>query len=799
MTVRFPRLLTRTTGATLLASLVTFAGASLAGAQRSTGTVRGVVTNAETHSPIMGARVAILNPERVAISDGRGAFTLRDVPAGTYSVFTTAVARKPDSSSVTVSGGAAATLNVALKEGSLLLSSVVVSATRTPIEANKVTSTVNVLTPEHVRQSPARESQDLLREVSAVELPRTSSLVGGTAQIVSIRGVDEGRTAVLADGIPINDAWGEWIDWGRIPKAMLDRVEVVEGGTSHLYGNGAMGGAISFFTRPLAPGAMDLQVDGGSRGSKHAFVGGGVPLLGALTANVSGDYQEKGGYVLTQSPIAGSLDTTASQIFQRNAYARLNYAPSSNWSAFLGGHLFGDSRNPGTPLSYANRDQRDLNAGFNYGSYSSGMLGVRAWDGRQIESQRSTAFRSAATRAQEDSSLTAVIPSHDWGASAVWTRTGLLGLESFSLGGDFRHYQGDFNEVDFNTAGCATNTAATCHTLARNVSSGGAQSLSGVFAQAILAPFTPLRIELSARGDRWDNTDGHSLSTAPGAATSAVSYGDSSKSAFSPRVGIRYNLVSNLSFHAAYYRAFRAPNLAELYRKQVSPTSITVPNPFLKAENAEGREAGFDFQPIDWLQVKGTWYVADYNNFNVPTNLTATSVPPRPSECGTVATCRTRLNVNKSRSEGGEAYVALHPIPQLFLSGSVNYDDDRQQSGLPATATDNTKPHINRVPSPKQTIRGTWSSAMLGDWTAIWRHEGHTTTLQGVWLDPYTVVDANVQREIVAGLRGFLSVENIGDTQYQVNLSGAGTTASPLIVSRGLPRTVRVGVEAYRF
>ena len=128
-----------------------------------------------------------------------------------------------------------------------------------------------MLTPEQVRQSPARESQDLLREIPAVELPRTSSLVGGTAQIVSIRGVDEGRTAVLFDGIPINDAWGEWIDWGRVPKAMLDRVEVVEGGTSSLYGNGAMGGVISFFSRPLSPGAMQMQVDGGSRDARHGY------------------------------------------------------------------------------------------------------------------------------------------------------------------------------------------------------------------------------------------------------------------------------------------------------------------------------------------------------------------------------------------------------------------------------------------------------------------------------------------------------------------------------------------------
>ena len=85
---------------------------------------------------------------------------------------------------------------------------------------------------------------------------------------------------------------------------------------------------------------------------------------------------------------------------------------------------------------------------------------------------------------------------------------------------------------------------------------------------------------------------------------------------------------------------------------------------------------------------------------------------------------------------------------------------------------------------------------MLGDWTAIWRHEGHTTTLQGVWLEPFTVVDANVQREFVPGMRGFVSVENLTDKEYQINLSAAGAAG---IASIGMPRTVRVGVEAYRF
>jgi iron complex outermembrane receptor protein len=239
---------------------------------------------------------------------------------------------------------------------------------------------VNVLGAEQIETSPARESQDLLREMPGVELPRTSSLVGGTAQIVSIRGVDEGRTVVLFDGIPVTDAWGEWVDWGRVPKGMLDRVEVVEGGTSSLYGMGGIGGMISFFSRPLAPGAVNMTVEGGSRDTRHAFFSAGLPVFGALTANVSGDYQEGGGYILLDPAKRGAIDN-ASQIIQRNGYLRLNYAPSAKWSAFATGHLFGDNRNTGTFLSYQTRDQSNVDFGFDHQSVVGGSLAIRAWDG----------------------------------------------------------------------------------------------------------------------------------------------------------------------------------------------------------------------------------------------------------------------------------------------------------------------------------------------------------------------------------------------------------------------------------
>ncbi|HEV7705521.1 MAG TPA: TonB-dependent receptor [Gemmatimonadaceae bacterium] len=766
-----------------LGSLVLFAlvASSLSAYAQTRGSVRGVVTAENTSVPIVGARVSVETPRRVGVTDERGVYVLRDLPVGSYSVTATANGRQPVRSDVTITSGETTKLDISMPRGPILLSSVIVSATRTPTNASNVASTVNVLGPVEVATSPARESQDMLREIPGVELPRTSSLVGGTAQIVSIRGVDEGRTAVLFDGIPVNDAWGEWIDWGRVPKGMIDHVEVIEGGTSNLYGNGAMGGVISFFSRPVPPMTGRLLVEGGSRDTRHIGVSAGIPIVNSLTASFDGDFQNGGGYNMFSPSERGRVDEV-SGIKQRNGYLRLNYTPQSNFSAFLTGHLFADDRDIGTPLGDQSRYERDLQLGADYGNLGGGTLTLRGWGGMQSELQRSSTVRANSTtcddpssdpRQCEDSSIVARIPSHDWGASAIWTRQAVLHLESISFGGDFRRMSGNYDETDFNTS-CP---GANCGNVSRTIESGGDQTLSGVFAQAIASPIDKLRVELSARVDHWSNDNGHSIDAINGDTT----FANRSKNAFSPRLGARYQIIKGLAIRGALYEAFRAPNLAELYRKQISGTSITIPNPDLSPEHAFGREIGADWQPAEWIQLKGTWYVADYKDFNVPVQISAG--PPA---------IRQRLNVSKSRSKGGEAYLALHPIQQMLVSGSVNYDQDRIVSGPAGTVVGAP---VNRVPSPRQTIRASYLSPKFGDYTAIWRHEGHTTTLQGIDLAPFSVLDLNAQRLVVPGVRAIVSLENVTDKQYQVNIAGAGASE---LISYGLPRTFRLGIEVFR-
>jgi iron complex outermembrane receptor protein len=304
--------------------------------------------------------------------------------------------------------------------------------------------------------------------------------------------------------------------------------------------------------------------------------------------------------------------------------------------------------------------------------------------------------------------------------------------------------------------------------------------LSGAYLQAIASPLTPVRVEMTARVDRWGNNDGQSVDAVNG----TVNYANKTATAFDPRIGIRYEVIPELSFHVAGYKAFRAPNLAELYRKTINAAAsqILLPNPDLSPESALGREIGFDFQPGTMLQVKGTYYVADYHDFNSQVTTQTTPI-----------TIRQRLNVQQAKSKGIEAYVAIRPIQPLFISGSVNVDDDRVVAGPAGTVIGAP---FNRVPSPRQTIRAMYTTELIGEAAVIWRHEGQTTTLQGLPLDPFTVVDATYHRELVPGLRAFVAVENLGNTLFMINQSGTGAAA---LVSYGMPRTIRLGMEAFRY
>ena len=119
---------------------------------------------------------------------------------------------------------------------------------------------------------PAVVADDVLRQIPSFSLfRRTSSLSSHpTAQGVSLRGIGPSgvsRTLVLLDGVPFNDPFGGWVYWTRVPLESADRIEVIDGTTSSLYGNFAMGGVINIVTAPPTPRTLELRTQYGSRNS----------------------------------------------------------------------------------------------------------------------------------------------------------------------------------------------------------------------------------------------------------------------------------------------------------------------------------------------------------------------------------------------------------------------------------------------------------------------------------------------------------------------------------------------------
>ncbi|HEU4886491.1 MAG TPA: Plug domain-containing protein, partial [Thermoanaerobaculia bacterium] len=153
------------------------------------------------------------------------------------------------------------------------------TATRTETRVADTPASVVVLSREALQASAAPTLDDALRQVAGFTLfRRTGSRVANpTAQGVTLRGVGASgasRALVLDDGVPLNDPFGGWVYWGRVPRTALERVEVLRGGASDLYGSSAMGGVIQFVRR--RSGGIDVDVSAGSQetGTASLFAAG---------------------------------------------------------------------------------------------------------------------------------------------------------------------------------------------------------------------------------------------------------------------------------------------------------------------------------------------------------------------------------------------------------------------------------------------------------------------------------------------------------------------------------------------
>ncbi|MCB9958112.1 MAG: TonB-dependent receptor [Rhodospirillaceae bacterium] len=158
-------------------------------------------------------------------------------------------------------------------EDTLVLDTITISANATPTPVNQVGSAVTIITAEELEERGTAILSDVLREVPGLAVSRTGPV--GTQTQVRIRGAEANHTVVLIDGIPANDpAIGREVYFADLLAADIERIEVLRGPQSALYGSEAIGGVINIVTRRgHGPIRAYASVEGGSFATGQGVVG----------------------------------------------------------------------------------------------------------------------------------------------------------------------------------------------------------------------------------------------------------------------------------------------------------------------------------------------------------------------------------------------------------------------------------------------------------------------------------------------------------------------------------------------
>ncbi|WP_187261960.1 TonB-dependent receptor [Pontibacter beigongshangensis] len=213
-----------------------------------TGAIRGKVTG--TGAPASFASIGLEGTVLGATSDAEGNFELRQVPAGSYRLQVRAVGFAPYDAAVTVMPEQTAWVEATLRQQAARLREVVVTGTMRETFSLESPVPVEVYTSKYFQKNPTPALFEALAQVNGVQ-PQINCNVCGTGDI-HINGMEGAYTMVLIDGMPLVSALSTVYGLSGIPNSMIERVEVVKGPASTLYGSEAMAGLINVITKSPA-------------------------------------------------------------------------------------------------------------------------------------------------------------------------------------------------------------------------------------------------------------------------------------------------------------------------------------------------------------------------------------------------------------------------------------------------------------------------------------------------------------------------------------------------------------------
>jgi outer membrane receptor protein involved in Fe transport len=629
-----------------------------------------------------------------------------------------------------------------------------ITAARRATAAGDSPASVAVLTGAELRATAAPTFDDALRQVPGFSLFRRqgSRYANPTTLGATLRGIGgsgASRALVLDDGVPLNDPFGGWVYWSRVPRADVEQVEVVRGGASALYGSGALAGVVQFVRADGRERRLDVE---GSAGTQKTVQGSlfGQAAQENIGIRVALELLRTGGYVAMDPAVRGRVDDRVRSDHMTEEVT-VDYAWDGGTRLFARGGMYGDTRHNGTPFQRNQVEVKQGAIGLDH-PVAAGRFAVRVFGTDQFYEQVFTLVEP--DRNREHLSSEQAVPATSFGAGLQWAR-GFGGGRWLVLGADRLRVSGRSEEESF---------------LGRPFERvDGRQVVAGVYGDHTWSLGARGTLSLGARYDRWTNGEASRL-----VGTQQAPIPGRRETAVSPRAALLFRLASRLAVTASAYRAFRAPTLNELYRPFRVGSILTQANESLEAERVEGREAGLVFTG-GAFSLRATAF--DMRVDDPVANVTVAAAPD--------LITRQRRNLGGTRTEGVEVDAEVR-AGRFALSGAFLRAHARVRSS-PADRTLEGK-RLPQVPRDQAAVQARYGTP-----------GGFTLGLQGRWtsrqfdddrnllpLRSMRVLDAFVTVPLGETVSFFVAGENVTNERYEVGRTPLTTFGPPRQLRAGL-------------
>lgn len=477
----------------------------------------------------------------------------------------------------------------------LSLDEVAITATKTYRNPKEVPGKISILKSDIIKSSPAMQIDDILRYMPSVNVNRSLGIYS-QRPMVTLRGLsgdEQSRTLVLLNGVPINTSDEGGVNWNRINQFDVERIEIFKGPGSSLYGNNAMGGVINIITKkPKKAQEVFSAISYGTFNTIRQDLNIGMKSEKGLYASISEYFLKSDGYNNIPEEKRTEYDI-ASYLEEMGMSTKIGH-DANKWLTWeLQYDIFRDKRGEGTRIYAPDGCYRNFNTNLVRGSLNGGdnrkiRYNINAYYQLERYYDINENFRRGAYSRYDVLSF-----RKDMGLLLTLNRDL---FENNTLTGGFELKKGSISGGDY----YQTVPYDTVYNA----------GISGTFALYLQDEYSffekKISIVAGARYDQVSFRDGDFYSTDPWNDTPELK--NHTWSEISPRIGVRFNFIEEVSSYISYSHGFRASILDDLTRSGWMWVGPKYANPELGPESMNNYEIGIDLNPNKKFELSVSGY-----------------------------------------------------------------------------------------------------------------------------------------------------------------------------------------------